>query len=285
MRHNIAPFNQITINTASVRPVVSIFDDDPRINVVLDDLHVGLLAEIRLADIEMPVYQRATNLERVQKIAEEFDPVSLGLLTLSYRAGKFYLAEGAHRYLAMLKRDMDLWTFKVLTGLTEDDEIRIFKEQDKNKRLIGSFDEFSSGLLIKDAVCVLIEDITKQYGFNIVRCKNTFNQISSVDGLISIVTKYSGFVLGETLRALRAACADVEGMSNRPSLIGTAEFISRFGSEKFIKRISSRKAMQAQMRYIQDKSGGYAGSAFCRALVAVYNDGLRPDSKERVVLA
>lgn len=243
---------------------------------------------IALSDMEPESgYQRATNPVQVENIAKRFDESKLGTLIVSERGGKFHIIDGAHRAKALRKRGYTHAHCVVLTGLTFEQEAEYFRKQNQDKRLIKPMEFFRAGLVSGDALCANIYRIIRTNGFNIDAGKKGFYKIAAIKALFTIVDEYGYSTLDDTLRLLASVWSGFKGASQSVSLLGVAEFVSRYGTVDFAERMKGKFSAvfydYTEAAYFRTISGVSSRIKFCRVLVDHYNRGLTKESGKRLV--
>ena len=232
-------------------------------------------------------YQRVTNDNQVADIVKNFDPAKLGTLTVSLRDGNYYIIDGLHRSKALRAMDYTHALCIVMTGLTYEQEAGYFRRQNQNKRAITTFDDFAAGLEEKDGECMKINDIAKANDFQIGRGKGFF-RISSIHALSTIVKDYGYETLDDTLCVLANTWSGIPNATRSECLLGTAEFVSRYGTAHFPERLRDKFAViyydYAEAMRVKGSIGSTTSrKKFCRILVEHYNRGLNGRSKKRLV--
>lgn len=93
--------------------------------------------------LSTPGYQRGEQ-GKVGKIAKEWDDLQCDALTISFRDNKLYIVDGLQRKSAadiVGKRNL---MCRIHTGLTERDEIKIYKNQNKNRVPMVAYDSMKA---------------------------------------------------------------------------------------------------------------------------------------------
>lgn len=246
---------------------------------------------IPLDELLMGGYQRPTNTAQVEKIVANFDEAKLGFPIVSERDGKYHLLDGAHRVAAMRILGYTAAMCIVLSGLSYQDEAEYFRTQNQNSRRLTSYNLFKAGLESEDEMSVKINEITRSNGFTVGMSGRNFNSISAIFALITICSVYGSETLGETLRLLRSTWEGIANVTRREFLVGTAEFVARFGSVHFAERMRYKSIAEIWQDYLIESghsnriaSDPAMRRAFCRVLVRHYNKGLASNSKMRLVM-
>jgi hypothetical protein len=232
-------------------------------------------------------YQRATSDRQVAEIVKNFDGAKVGALLVSFRDGYYYIVDGLHRSKAMKILGYTHAPCIVLTGLTYEQEASYFRRQNQNKRNITTFDDFKAGLEAKDEECLKINEIVKANGFEIGR-GDGFSRIACIHALVAIARDYGYIVLDETLFLIANTWSGVPKASRSESLLGVAEFVSRYGMVSFSERLANKFTAidyfyTEAMRYRGAVGSTTSRQKFCRVLVEQYNKGFNGNSKKRLV--
>jgi hypothetical protein len=231
-------------------------------------------------------YQRATNPAQVERIVKEFNESKLGTLTVSEREGKFHIIDGAHRPKAMRKLGYTHASCVVLTGLTFEQEAEYFRSQSENRRQIKPMEFFKAGLVSDDDSCVRINRAVRSNGFHIGVGKNSFYKIGAIQALFTILDEYGYETLDNTLCLLACTWSGIARASQSTSLLGVAEFVSRYGIADFAERLKDHFSIilydYGEASRTKVTSSGVARKKFCRVLVDHYNKGLAHNSKKRL---
>jgi len=245
-----------------------------------------VLEQIALAACVPTNYQRGTDDSQVKDIVNEFDEAKLGALTVSLRDGNYHIIDGLHRSKAMKALGYTHALCVVLTGMTYEQEAEYFRKQNKNKRIISTFDDFKAGLESKDEVCIRIDEIVRANDFQIG--KGGFFKIAAIRALFTIVEDYGYTVLDDTLCLIANTWNGIPKASQIECLLGIAEFVYRYGMVNFAERLRD-KFSAIWYEYCEAmRIRGSIGTAtsrkkFCRVLVEYYNKGLGSKSKKRLV--
>ena len=85
---------------------------------------------LKIAQYQIPRLQ----MMRAKAIAKDFKPERLGVITVSYRDGQYWVVDGQHRLVAAkIAKYPDLMC-EVVSGLTYEEEAYLFANQDENKK-------------------------------------------------------------------------------------------------------------------------------------------------------
>ena len=232
-------------------------------------------------------YQRATNPKQVENIVNKFDETKLGTITVSERDGKYHIIDGAHRSKALRRLGYTHAPCIVLSGLTFEQEAEYFRNQNQDKRLIKPMEFFKAGLMSGDEQCVNIYRIVRSNGFNIGNGNKDFLKIGAIQALFTITDEYGYEVLDDTLCLLACTWSGVAKASQAESLLGVAEFVSRYGIVDFAERMKDKFSVvlydyNDAMRVRGSAASATSRKKFCYILVKHYNKGLANNSKKRL---
>jgi hypothetical protein len=176
----------------------------------------------------------------------------------------------------------------VLNGLTSEKEADYFRKQNKNKRPLSPWDLFKAGLKAKDDLHIKIYGMAKAHGFTIGSGAKNFFRLQAINTLFGIVKMYGYDVLDATLFLIAGTWAGIDKASQTESLLGVAEFVSRYGIVDFASRMNDRFAVvwyeyTNNMNVHASINTGTARKRFCRVLVEQYNRGMNSRNKKRLV--
>lgn len=236
-------------------------------------------------------YQRPTNTAQVDKIVSGFDEAKLGMLIVSERDGKYHLLDGAHRAAALRKIGYTHAMCIIITGLTYRDEAEYFRTQNQNSRPLTRYNLFKAGLESGDEMCVRIDEITRANSFVVGMSNKCFNNLSAIFALTTICSVYGFETLDLTLGLLRETWEGINNVTRREFLVGSAEFVHRFGKADFAERMKFKNIAEIWQDFLAETSHSNRSSsdpsmrrAFCKVLVRHYNKGLSANSKKRLVM-
>ena len=238
--------------------------------------------QVDINELTMDEYQRITNDAQVERIAKSFDPVKAGLIVVSERDGKQFLVDGGHRVAAMRKKQITFCPAIVLYGLTEQEEADYFRKQGENTRNLTVYDRYKAGLVAGDPVCLEIEVIVKKHDFAVSSSSSAMNRIRAVQTLQRIHRQYGAGTLDKTLMLIRQTWDGFGDITKPEYLLGTAEFVFRFGAVDFVGRFKKMSFSNIHNRYLALKESQPKGRAFCMALVQRYNEGI--NGKKKLVM-
>lgn len=140
-------------------------------------------------------YQRETNNENIQKLIRDWDDNRCDFLLVSFRDNKFYVVDGQHRYTAAKFKGIKELPCIILTGLTKEQEARIYSRQNENVKKLTIYDVFKANIVNGDTsipeikIDMEINEVCKKYGIRICNKnrylkKNTLRSLSAARGIV-----------------------------------------------------------------------------------------------------
>jgi len=134
----------------------------------------NLFTQNRIQYMMLPVktlkfsdYNRDVQINRVKKMVKKYNPLMVGVLTVSKRPNGFYVVDGQNR-LAMLKTlGIQEVICQISSDLDYEDEARLFVDLGNSTKAISYFDKFRGRLESKEPQAIRIKDITEKAGLRI----------------------------------------------------------------------------------------------------------------------
>lgn len=150
-------------------------------------------------------YQRPLS-SFVNTITKDYNPILMGSFVLSDRGegndpARYAVVDGQTRRAGARRRGVRRWMALVATGLTIEDEARIFALLQRMRRNMTSSQRFIADVVAKDPVALAVTEMVKAAGFSI---GDGGGKISAPAAL-EACWKTDQFILERTLFALRAA--------------------------------------------------------------------------------
>ncbi len=115
-------------------------------------------------------YQRELNRGRVADMAAEFDVSLLGVIEVADRGdGRFAVLEGQHRFRAALaaKGADHHMVCQVHTGLSVEDEARLFYEIDRRRKALSPWDKWKARRSSGDETVIDVEAVVAEAGMRV----------------------------------------------------------------------------------------------------------------------
>lgn len=118
-------------------------------------------------------YQRPLK-NTYKRIAAQFDPLLVGVITLSRRAdGTIWILDGQHRVAAAKEKNIETLDALIYEGLTIEQEAYIFSMQNHNRIKVNPFDLYNAGKLSRGTLYHTLSRIAQQVGTPIVKITET----------------------------------------------------------------------------------------------------------------
>jgi len=153
-----------------------------------------------------PTVQRVEGIDhkRVQKMADDFQPHLLQVLTVSSRSdGKNLVVDGAHRLTTCKKVGFNSpLRCEVFTGLSIAEEASLFLGRN-NAKMPSSISKYHARVLMGDPVAVDIERILTEAGWKVDPADEVGN-VAAIDS-VELVYKESPEILARTFRIITLA--------------------------------------------------------------------------------
>ena len=137
--------------------------------------------------------QRQLNEDRADKMAEDFQPQALGLVTASKREdGHTYVLDGSHRVSAARKARYDgLIACRLFENLTLQEEAQLFLSLN-NSRAVQAIDRFKVRVTQGEPVASGINKVLEHYGLHVDWANNASLGTISAIGALEKVYKGAG---------------------------------------------------------------------------------------------
>lgn len=221
-------------------------------------------------------------------LEKNFDIDLVGMLTVSYRDGVYWVVDGQHRthgLIAWAKKEFGdewaEWTVHVNChyGLTERDEASLFLSFN-NRRTINAYDKFTVGVTADLPVPADINRIVLSHGLRVEKSRKP-GSISAVGALDRVYRQGDATLLRKTLTTIRDAWS---GMGFDSEVIkGVALFINRyegrFDEARLVKKLSEipsgARGLRQYAHVAKETFGSTFDVAHAAAVTDVYNKGLR----------
>lgn len=154
----------------------------------------------RIAVIDMDLFAIDYSYQRVRTahvntIYDNWDNNECDPLIVSYRDGRFYIIDGQHRYYAALQKGIENLPCIVRTGLTKEDEARIFVKTNTSRKQLTPFDTFKANIangnesIPEVKVDMTIKRICDKY--NVTICRDNAKAAPRILRSISGARKYT----------------------------------------------------------------------------------------------
>ena len=260
------------------------------------------LKEMHAGDFSIdPRVQRELNEARVDEMAADFRPDSLGLLTASERVdGRIYILDGMHRMVAARRASYDEgMATRVFKDLTLAEEAGLFLTLNSTRQ-VQAADKFRARIVLGDRIAVNINKILHMYGLSV--STSAAQQANSVSAIVTLEKVYRGAgvrsdgeysdlvdkVIGTIQRTQDTS--EKHTVYSRTMIEGLGILWATFGKQIDRARLDyamgtmtpSQLAIRARGR--REAKGGTIGENAAEVIHAAYNNRLRvgklPDFKD-----
>lgn len=250
------------------------------------------ITTVRLADLRVSAgAQREFSDTWGDYLKRNFNIDLVGMLTVSYRDGVYWVIDGQHRthgLIAWAKQtfgdDWAEWTVHVNChdNLSEREEARLFLAFN-NRRAINAYDKFTVGITADLPIPTDISRIVQTLGLRIDKARKP-GSVSAVAAIEYVYRLGDAVLLRKTLQTIRDSWS---GMGFDSDVIrGVALVINRYEGrldiDRLIKRLaavpSGAKGIRQRAHVIKDSHGAKTDVSHAAAITDVYNQGLRGTS-------
>jgi hypothetical protein len=249
--------------------------------------HSATLEWIPISDLYVdPHYQRPLREAKLQRFTTKFDFNAVGALWVSKRSEHTYaIIDGQHRTESIRRvfGDDAEAPCLVFTGLTDEEEAQLFVLA-QNRVHLGPGQEFKAELHAKLPEAIAIKELAERYGFSITSTvvdRNADGVIMAI-GALRGVYRLSPEVLDRTLMVLSEAWEGERRSLQQDFIRGMGAFLNRYEGEASIDRLITKLRTLSPQNLARradifraETSSSKAPVAFGRAILAVYNSGLR----------
>lgn len=132
------------------------------------------VGEIRIGFLPLSVlcvdysYQRYSR-TKVKEIAANFDHNKCGFLLVSYRENesRFAIIDGGHRFEAASLIGLTSLPCQILTGLSVEDEAKVFAAQNENRTRLTENDLLRAQVCAGDEIAIGFQNLCKEFGIKL----------------------------------------------------------------------------------------------------------------------
>ena len=229
-----------------------------------------------------PSYQRRIDMERVQKIVDNFNPLVVNPLKVSHRGGKYYVVDGGHTLMALKKVNEGKKTFlvecRVYENLTYEEENAMFSIQFGFSKPISVRDEMNALANAKDQETLDILRIIEESGLSLAIREESGDAIRAVGKVRSMYRKCGEEIFSSALVLIRDTWGGKDGSLTANIIGGVCLFLKEFGSEysreRFVRKL---KASTPGSIRVTAKLGRVPyqtlDAAVATAVASLYNQG------------
>ena len=200
------------------------------------------IVERKVGDLWVdPNVQRAVKKPRVDKMAAEFNPDALGVLTTSWRtADRIHVIDGQHRYRAA---EAAGYTGVIMTnqyqGLTVPQEAALFRQLNATEK-VGAVDQFLVACIEKDPDALALAKVFLDNGWSLANTAST-GRLSAIRSIQRVYTA-DPTAAAATIATVTAAWGHVPAAVQGPMLEGLGKLLARYGDLVDLTDLSKRLA-------------------------------------------
>jgi hypothetical protein len=241
------------------------------------------LGRVRPNDISVdPVVQRSLNALRAQKMADEYDPTAVGVITVSDRDGSRYVVDGQHRVEAakLAGHGGTSVDAKIYTGLTRVEEARLFIALN-SARIPSAVARFKVRREALDPVPVAICGILERYGWEVGNpgSSGKASAVKALEGVWALDPDQERKVFETTIDLITDTWGHDPNAMSASILSGVGEFVDRYAGQldlvalakKLVGVYASPVVLVAQGKSLKATRGGRVSTCIGEIVHAVYN--------------
>lgn len=150
------------------------------------------LATLPVSLIKVDDYQRVLRESNVKKIVNNFDPVGLQHLSISYRDGQYYVFDGQHRLEALKRLGIEEVECIIHYGMTYKDEAKAWDYFNKQITKASKLDEANASLKRGDMLAVAIDEAVQEIGLEVDYKRQNVRGFIQAYGALEQVYKRDG---------------------------------------------------------------------------------------------
>jgi hypothetical protein len=256
----------------------------------IDDAHgTARITTVKLGDLRVSnAAQREFNDMWGEYLEKNFNLDLVGMLTVSYRDGVYWVVDGQHRthgLIAWAKQEFGdewpEWTVHVNChySLSERAEAALFLAFNKRRNLTA-YDIFRVGVTADLPIPTDINRVVLSLGLRVEKSRKP-NTVSAVGALDRVYRMGDAVLLSKTLVTIRDAWAgtgfDSEAMQGVALFINRYE--GRFDAERLVKKLASlpngSRGLKQRALVLKDTHGATNVIAHAAAVTDLYNQGAR----------
>ena len=199
-----------------------------------------------------PGNKRAFNERRARAYAAELDEFRLGVISVSWRDGAYWVIDGWHRVGSCRLAGREKVRALVHVGLTVADEAREFDKQNTDRVRISAGDEFWARIDYHEPNAMAVLNICRSAGIRILTPGasgsapgvNSPGDTKAFSALQATCLRFGETVLRDTLMTLRDAWPDEPRALGSAPLVWVSSFIATYSRHPNFDRASLVGAMQ-----------------------------------------
>jgi hypothetical protein len=225
-------------------------------------------------------YQRPLDDSRVAKMAASYDVALVGILEVSDRGdGKYAVVDGQHRWAMLVELDVRSVDTPVCChvhrGLTVEQEAALFRDIDRGRRALTTWDRWHARLAAAEPTVVAIDRVVRTYNLVLsdqVR-PSTIRATKTVEDIVAIGGTN---LLGEVIDTLLTAWGPGADTFTAELLMGTAMVRAGYSQvdlgrliDKLIE--TTPRQVSARARALRETQSGSLGRLVAVYMLSLYN--------------
>jgi len=256
------------------------------IDQYVSDTVSKLDSQIRPCDLHVDSsYQRATNIKRVQKIVDNFNPNAIGTIYLSMRNDEsLHIIDGAHRVLALrqLGLEENYINAQVYFGLTPQQEAQLFVIMNESRVKPQPYEIHKAAVTSQDSVALEIDRILQLHGLCLVDLPRD-NHVRAVANVYNLYSKMTPHAFSNVFKILKNANGSSYESFSVEYLVAVAIILIKYPHvdiDRLITTIAKLGHPKVVLNNIIAKSGGkitlfQKQIALASTIIDQYNSRLR----------
>lgn len=196
---------------------------------------------LKVADLKVAKYQRPPQFSRIKEYSSNFNPNQLGVLTISFREGQYWIIDGQHRVLLLKSKGIPYAMCEVHSGLSYEEEAIMFEKINHNRKSVSTIERELALIESGNATAVLVSNILLKHGFTYGKGKSK-NAIAAVSTVKTINRIMGVDILSKCLYLIRKCWDGVIQATDAEILMGVSLFIKnnpQFDEKMFIRKLSN----------------------------------------------
>lgn len=258
----------------------------------------SVIKNVALVDLVIePEAQREVDDKRAQKMADDWDPLMVGVITVAVdpTTGTHYIVDGGHRYTGAKKAGLTHLRAEVIYGLTPQQRAKLFLRLQKERKNVNPLTNFNVSITAGEARETEIAACLHARGMKVGGSPSP-NVIGAIKALTDTWDDGGMVLVGTTVDVVKAAFSSYGRDAWLTDILrGTALVLHRnakvFENKGNLVRLVTtlqRRDPRVWQSYIATASGGSGGSGgrpmhMARLLAELYNKGLR-SPKNRIAV-
>lgn len=252
------------------------------------------IKQVTIADLKIDYrYQRPLNDSRADTISGGWDPKLAGTISVSQRAnGDEYVVDGQHRMFGADRNGRRTMRAEVFTGLTLAEEAEMFDRLNDARSRVDALTRFRARIMYGDPAAKSVEEIVNSLGATIQKAAGRREEetgVRAVEALTKIYNRTGREGLTWVLEVIRDAWDRIDQTTATARVLGGLEFVfindrPSADEDRLVRRLNE-EGLIALNRIAQTNAqiyGGYGAKNFYRAILEIYNKGLKVGSLNRL---